>query len=148
MTLVASSLLTLATEANAAHDAAEDAALTTLQCWRRAGEALNAAKAQVVHGEWHLWLADNCQRIPERTASAYMRIARRWPDLEVWMNRQGIADLSVGVALKWLSRTRVEPASDGDDFPSVDENLKTDYRCPCGCDYEWSGDPKPPLRGE
>lgn len=34
---------------------------------------------------------------------------------------------------------------EADTFPRVDENIETQYRCPCGCGYEWSGNPKPPL---
>jgi hypothetical protein len=36
-------------------------------------------------------------------------------------------------------------AQDDSSFQRVDENLETEYRCPCGCEFEWSGNPKPPT---
>jgi hypothetical protein len=40
-----------------------------------AGELLIEAKQQVKHGEWLPWLTENCE-ISERTAQAYMKLAR------------------------------------------------------------------------
>tara|TARA_R100001086_G_scaffold218584_2_gene135313 strand:- start:1581 stop:2099 length:519 start_codon:yes stop_codon:yes gene_type:complete len=34
-----------------------------------------------------------------------------------------------------------------DDFPSIDENIETEYGCP-KCGYEWSGKPKPNKNDE
>jgi hypothetical protein len=58
-----------------------------------AGELLLEAKKQVGHGEWLPWLAENCD-ISERTAQAYMRLARA--PLEM---RNAVADLPLREAL-------------------------------------------------
>jgi hypothetical protein len=58
-----------------------------------AGELLLEAKTQVGHGEWLPWLAENCD-ISERTAQAYMRLARA--PLE---KRNAVADLPLREAL-------------------------------------------------
>jgi len=39
---------------------------------------------------------------------------------------------------------RLREKQETNTFPRVDENLDTQYRCPC-CSYEWSGNPKPPI---
>jgi hypothetical protein len=38
-----------------------------------------------------------------------------------------------------LAESASEPSAP-DDFPSFDEDLETQYKCP-KCDYEWSGKP-------
>jgi hypothetical protein len=58
-----------------------------------AGELLLEAKKQVGHGEWLPWLAENCD-ISERTAQAYMRLARA--PLEM---RNAVADWPLREAL-------------------------------------------------
>jgi len=44
------------------------------------GDALNEARAQVSHGEWLDWLAQNFLAEPQ-TGRTYMRIARRWGEV-------------------------------------------------------------------
>lgn len=77
----AAELSQLAAYANRKHHAAQEHAKQTLLCARAGGEALNEAKARVDHGGWGDWLAENFEATPQ-TARNYMRIARRWPDLE------------------------------------------------------------------
>lgn len=74
-------LPTLATAANAEHRAAEAAARSALEHARNAGELLLEAKGQVEHGKWTAWIREHVEFAP-RTARLYMRIARRWPELE------------------------------------------------------------------
>ncbi len=52
---------------------------------RRIGELLLVAKAKVKEtpsGCWPVWLKHYCPQIPERTASAYMKVARQWQNIE------------------------------------------------------------------
>jgi hypothetical protein len=139
------SLPALATEINAAHSAALDAARSALENARRAGMLLVAAKEQLPHGEWLPWLALHCPTLPERTARAYMRVARCWPEIEA-ANRQRVADLPLRDALKLLTVPRADdgqPSAESSEFPIVDY-IEMDYRCP-RCSFEWSGNPKPPT---
>lgn len=53
------SLAELAAEAQNEYDAGMGAALDALQHWIRAGDALRAAKQQVIPGSWLKWLDDN-----------------------------------------------------------------------------------------
>lgn len=98
---------TLATEIMQAHEAACRAAQSALEHARRAGELLIQAKAAVPHGAWLPWLAEHCPTLPERTARAYMRVARHWPALEAAVgDRQRVADLPLREALKLLAPPR------------------------------------------
>jgi hypothetical protein len=91
----------LARRINKAHAAATQAAHRALEHARRAGELLIQAKAHVPHGEWLPWLETNCPDVAERTAQAYMRVARRWPELEA--KAQRVADLPMRQALALLA---------------------------------------------
>jgi len=62
-----------------------------------AGDLLTQAKAQVPHGQWLPWLAEHCA-IAERTAQAYMRVARSLDRLDD-AKAQRVADLSFRNAL-------------------------------------------------
>lgn len=68
---------------------------------RNAGELLRDAKRQIKHGEWMTWLTIHCE-MSDRTATNYMRIAKRWPEIEA--NRESLADLSQSKALEVISR--------------------------------------------
>jgi 16S rRNA G966 N2-methylase RsmD len=95
------SLDALAANINANHSAAECTARTALDYARAAGDELLLAKAQVEHGQWLHWLAANCPRMSERTARAYMRLARNWETLE--SKTADTADLTLDGALKLLA---------------------------------------------
>ena len=69
-------LADLATRINIEHAGAVEHARSAVQCARQAGELLLQAKEQCRHGEWLPWLKANCPSIAERTAQAYMRLAR------------------------------------------------------------------------
>jgi len=68
---------TLAEMANEAAAACEESGRKTVEHAIRCGRALLAAKAQVKHGEWLEWLADNFHQ-SRRVADRYMEIAN-WP---------------------------------------------------------------------
>lgn len=64
----------LATIANKFYDQVQDAGISMLESAWKSGEALNAAKAKLDHGEWKPWLAANFHG-SYPTASRYMLIA-------------------------------------------------------------------------
>ena len=108
-------LTDLAELANREHRACETALQAGLQHALNAGQALTEAKAQCPHGEWLPWLQEHFEG-SERTAQAYMRVAREWPALQADQKRNGVADLSYREALKALA----EPVDD--DPPAKTEN--------------------------
>jgi len=65
-----------------------------------AGQLLIEAKAQVQHGQWLPWLRDQCG-LPDRTASAYMRVAKNKEKLAAEIGN--VADLSLRGALDALT---------------------------------------------
>ena len=78
---IAPVLADLAERINAEHDKAESTFKTAFDHAMKAGELLTEAKAAVPHGEWLPWLCKHC-RFSERTAQAYMRLAREMPKLD------------------------------------------------------------------
>ena len=119
-------LETLAAEINAEHDAAERTARKAIDHARVAGERLLLAKAQVAHGQWLSWLSANCPAIADRTARAYMQLARNWGKLET--KTADSANLSIDAALKLLNA----PDSDSDPLETWVSSLLTDSRFPIG----------------
>lgn len=89
---------------------------------RNAGAMLLEAKRQVKHGEWTTWLAVHCE-LSDRTASNYMRIAKRWPEIEA--NRESLADLSQSKALEVISRAA--PTKVVEYIPPSEENTREDF---------------------
>jgi hypothetical protein len=107
-----------------------------------AGEALIEAKELVAHGEWLAWLQDKFN-LTDRTARRYMRVAQLWRDLDP-ENRTRVSDLAIRNLSKAFPARLRPPSSQHRIFPEV---LATDFACPCGCGYEWSGsNPKPERR--
>jgi hypothetical protein len=99
-------LKALAAEINAEHAAVREALQVGLSRGIRAGELLLQVKEQVGHGGWLPWLTENCPAISERTAQAYMRVARLYPELAS-KTATPVADLSFREAVKLLA----EPAA-------------------------------------
>ena len=95
----------IAHEINEAYAAANGLALEATEHAVRCGELLIEAKKQVGHGRWYSWLNKNCPSISERTAQAWMRVARKWPK---WLeeNPQRGADLPLREVLKLLAGPR------------------------------------------
>jgi hypothetical protein len=92
-------LRNLATRIRAAHAVVGSAMQHAIE----AGQLLIEAKKQVPRGAWLSWLEDKCE-ISERTAQAYMRIARQLEQLDD-AKAQLVADLSFRDALKQFART-------------------------------------------
>jgi hypothetical protein len=84
---------------------------------RNAGRLLLEAKRQCQHGEWLPWLKGNVRRAP-RTAQAYMRVAKRWSELEATAQR--VAHLPLRDGLKLLAAPKEEPSADEAVSPDLD----------------------------
>jgi hypothetical protein len=94
-------LETLADRINEEHRRCEEALKEGLRHALRAGELLIEAKSRCAHGTWGAWLAENFEG-SERTAQAYMKVAREMPQLD-GAKAQRVADLSLRGALKELA---------------------------------------------
>ena len=100
------SLVELAAAINAEHAAAERTARKVIEHAKAAGEKLLLAKAQVEHGQWLPWLSAHCPELADRTARAYMQLARYWGKLET--KTATVANLTINEALKLLNaRNRI-----------------------------------------
>jgi hypothetical protein len=106
-------LETLATRINEEHRACDEALREGLRHAVNAGELLIEAKSLCPYGAWGVWLEENFEG-SDRTARAYMRVARELPALEEG-KRQRVADLSFRDALAELSSPRDEPPRGGED---------------------------------
>lgn len=112
-------LAELAGAVNAEHRRCETAIRESLAHALKAGELLIEAKKLLPHGEWAGWLVGNCE-FSERTAQAYMRLARGWPELG---KTQRVADLSFREAIGLLAVPRGEIATYENYFALVFELL-------------------------
>lgn len=101
-------LATLAVGINRCIRDAESAARSAVELAIEAGQQLNAAKEQVPHGQWEVWLTDNVEAAP-RTAQAYMRLAREVPLLPD-EEAQRVADLPLREAMKAIATPPAAPA--------------------------------------
>lgn len=98
-------LTQLAAEINAEHLQCLQAIRASLDHALKVGQLLNAAKELVDHGGWLPWIEDNCE-FSERTARAYMRVSRNWPQLS---KTATTADLTLSGALKLLQEPTKPP---------------------------------------
>jgi hypothetical protein len=96
-------LATLAEQINDHHRQAEAALRSGLEHALAAGRLLIEAKELCVHGTWGQWLAEHFEG-SARTAQCYMRVAKRWPELEA--KAQRVADLSFREAARLLAAPR------------------------------------------
>ena len=126
VTSEAAPLPVLAAQINAAHDDACRAAQSAISHARRAGDLLIEAKAGLEHGSWLSWLGEHCPTIPERTAQAYMRVARDWPTLEA--KAQRVADLPLRDALALLSERAESHVEDDADDRNNRNNWTSEFR--------------------
>ena len=92
----------LATEINAEHELADRAVWHQLQHARRCGQLLREQKEQLPHGRWLRWLDESCPNISRQMAQRYMRISRRWAELEA-TNASRVTPLSTRAALQVLA---------------------------------------------
>jgi Protein of unknown function (DUF3102) len=106
------SLADLAHRIKAEHDAANEAKRSAISHAIAAGDLLIEAKDRVSHGDWLPWLEANVG-FSERTAQAYMRLAREYPKLDP-AKAQRVADLS-------FRETMRELASDVRTFSQISE---------------------------
>lgn len=109
----------LAEAINAEHRRAQEAMQSSLAHALRCGELLNQAKSQLKHGDWLPWLASNCE-FSDRTARAYMRVARNQSELS---KSATIANLTFTNALGLLAKPKEElqaESTENPDFPKLD----------------------------
>jgi hypothetical protein len=90
--------------ANREHKECQSMFRNSLEHARTAGEALQAAKDSMKHGEWLKWLKKECPHIPDTTANAYMRVAEKWDS--VMKNPQRVADSTPTSLRKFLSEVK------------------------------------------
>jgi hypothetical protein len=93
--------LTAVERINAAHHACEAAVRSALKHAVRCGTLLEEQKAQIPHGEWGAWLAENFDG-SQRTAQVYMRLSRNREAVEEATKAQTSALLSIEGALRAL----------------------------------------------
>jgi hypothetical protein len=105
----------LADRINAEHHQVETALRAGLQHAKNAGDLLIAAKKQCEHGAWLPWLEKHV-RFSERTAQAYMRVSKRWPELEA--KAQATADLTIEDGLKLLAAPKTDEVTAGTPAPA------------------------------
>ena len=95
--LTTPTLLNLAARINEHHAACEQAMNTGLQHALEVGRLLVEAKAQVPHGEWAEWVAENFDGA-DRTERLYRNLYNRRDELE--QSGNGVASLSLRSAAK------------------------------------------------
>ena len=93
------SLPDLAARINAEHEAISGALQSGMQHAIAAGQLLIEAKKVVPHSGWLAWIGENCA-FSERTAQAYMRVARSLANMSDQAKAQRVADLSFRDALQ------------------------------------------------
>jgi hypothetical protein len=101
---LSNSLADLAARIRQEHEAAESDLTSGLRHAIACGAMLIEAKAKIGRGLWLGWLAEHCPRISERTAQAYMRVARAFGNLDD-IKAKRVADLSYRDALRSLAAT-------------------------------------------
>jgi len=102
-------LADLAVRINAAHARVGISMSEGMRGATEAGKLLLEAKSTAAHGQWLPWLKANC-KFSERTAQAYMQVARRMASANE-AEAQRVADLSFRAALAAVGqpRTRAKP---------------------------------------
>src|SRR5712664_3421480 len=102
-------LADLAVRINAAHARVGISMSEGMRGATEAGRLLLEAKSTAAHGQWLPWLKANC-KFSERTAQAYMQVARRMASANE-AEAQRVADLSFRAALAAVGqpRTRAKP---------------------------------------
>jgi hypothetical protein len=93
----------LAEQINAEHAKAEGTLRAGIEHARIVGQLLLQAKEKCSHGQWLPWLRENVQ-FSERTAQGYMRVAKKWPELEA--KAQRVALLPYREALSVLAEAQ------------------------------------------
>jgi hypothetical protein len=102
-------LADLAARINAAHARVGASMTEGMRSATEAGKLLLEAKSTAPHGQWLPWLKANC-KFSERTAQAYMQVARRMASADE-AEAQRVADMSFREALAAVgeSGSRAKP---------------------------------------
>jgi len=115
---------TLGETARDEHHKALEAATDALTHAKLAGDALNAAKAQVGHGKWEQWLRDEFPATA-RTARRYMSISRHWDTIS---KRTRVADSTLTGALAAIRSPKED--DEPDETPESEEESGSDSERP------------------
>ncbi len=118
--MTTTSLAILSTDINREHRLASEHATSAIQHARRAGGLLVEAKVNIGHGDWSEWVDEHFAG-SARTARRYMRLAKRWPEIEA--KRPDVADLSLAGAEAVLTN----PRQVGDGFRPSFSDLKDPF---------------------
>lgn len=112
----------LAGQIDEQHSKCREAMMRGIEHALKAGELLTDAKALVPHGQWLLWLQDNCE-VSQRTAQLYMQLYSRRDELG---ETATVADLTVRGATALLAIPCENPSKgearepDGKDSDLID----------------------------
>ncbi|MEJ7786351.1 MAG: DUF3102 domain-containing protein [Solirubrobacteraceae bacterium] len=119
--------MSLAVDIRREHEAAQQAFASAVEHAVRCGELLAEAKAQVRHGEWLPWLAENFPA-SARTAQGYMRLAAQ-------PNAQALAHLGIEGALRQLAAPPAVDLDEADERRLLDDadRLLDDTGSPGDC---------------
>lgn len=69
------------------------------------GEKLEVLRGRVKHGEWQTKLREWCPKISYETATRYIKLCKKWPDIEKAAGVKSVrtTDLTIDHALKLLA---------------------------------------------
>lgn len=130
-------LTTIAEQIKAEHRQAQEAMRQSLTHAVNCGELLIEAKSLISHGDWLAWVSDNCE-FSDRTARAYMRIARNWPELS---KTATVANLTYRDALALLAENK---DNDPGELSEVDKRWSELEEMWSACRRELGYDKYPP----
>lgn len=106
MTSNSNPLRELARKINAGHKKVLESYRASVKHAREVGLLLVDARELVEHGEWQPWVKRNC-RFSYETATNYIKVAKRWKEVE--RNLQRIPDLTYSGAIKLLVKRKPKP---------------------------------------
>ena len=106
----------LVTLINSTYSEITEADRSNLQRALKVGEMLVDLKPRVAkHGEWQLWLKNNCPKISIETANLYMRLANNIDELEKRAAAKSVrlTDLMITQARELLAKPKPEGSDKG-----------------------------------
>jgi hypothetical protein len=85
----------------------------TLPRAKTIGEKLEVLRGRTTHGEWQTKLKGWCPKLSYETATRYIKLNKRWPDIEKAAAAKSVktTDLTIDAALKLLAKPKTDKAS-------------------------------------
>lgn len=99
--------------------------MTAVQYAAKCGEKLIQAKAACAHGEWALWLKDNC-RLSQNQSAKYMKLFREIPSLSNSPSTVNFTGIEAAIA--YLSASEEVKAEVDSSTEPVTEKLINDLK--------------------